>query len=60
MTAEAIGWLVFCGFTSITAFFAGAWGTDAAWVHRTRVRELIHKEKMALIEERRRMLEVKP
>lgn len=57
MTESAIMWLTFSGFASIAAFLAGAWSTDAAWAHRTRVREMVHKEKMALIEARRRMLE---
>ena len=49
-------WLMFCGFASLFSFIAGAWTSDAAWAHRSRVRELVHKEKMALIELRRKML----
>ena len=60
MSGEVAFWLFLSGAASVASFFAGSWTSDAAWAHRTRVREMLHAEKMALIEERQKMLEVKP
>lgn len=51
MTPEQISFaILLLGGVATGFFFLGAMLSDSAWAHRTRVREMVHKEKMAIIQ----------
>lgn len=52
-----LGAVLFCGLSFGVGAVLGALLTDEAWRYRKAARELAHKEKMALIEQRTKMLE---
>lgn len=52
-----LGAVLFCGLSFGVGAVMGALLTDEAWRYRKAARELAHKEKMALIEQRTKMLE---
>lgn len=50
MTTEQIAFvIILVFFVAVGSFFLGFELSDSAWRHRTRVREMLHEEKMALI-----------